>query len=236
MPVGFGGAMGRICAPETANNLFSAYGEVTGARVLGPETPAPRAVWFLDFPITSLGPMAITTFVNAADRLRITVLAQGSLGAASAIGTGMVAPDVDLWFDARADRLALDPAIRRSLVSQKNLLLKLNHNWDGYGAQALPHQRVEAFFAELELVLVNYSGPLPEIVPGGDGSLQVEWHLEEAMIFYGIDSDDQKYIFVQENGTEPIALAGDEASQFFLKTMNKYFAGEATTVTYAAKE
>lgn len=57
-----------------------------------------------------------------------------------------------------------------------NELCKLPHGWDGY--RAGPVQFTKADFAfDLLKKLYPFDGPVPQIVPGFNGDLQIEWHL-----------------------------------------------------------
>lgn len=127
----------------------------------------------------------------------------------------------------------LHPAVRKSLDSQKSLLSNLRKDWDGYGADPLPAYRVEAFISELESALEDYSGPLPEIIPGADGSLQAEWHRKYLTLFYGVDSDDTRHLFLKVTNQEPITLSGDAALHGFAKALLIHFPRGANAVTNA---
>ncbi len=55
-------------------------------------------------------------------------------------------------------------------------LTKLPENWDGH--DGIPVKSENAIFA-LKIVkeIIQYNIPKPSVVPGSDGSLQLEWHL-----------------------------------------------------------
>lgn len=128
----------------------------------------------------------------------------------------------------------LDPVVRRSLDSQRTFLLGLKKDWDGYGAEPLPEQRVDSFISELKSALVNYSGPLPEVVPGADGSLQAEWHRKYLKLLYCVDGDDMKHLFLKVADKVPITISGEAASSGFVKALRVHFPQGDTAVTNAA--
>lgn len=54
-------------------------------------------------------------------------------------------------------------------------LLRLKDGWDGYHGKALSFNTA-MFVANLLEVLYLKNVPAPELVPGSDGSVQIEWH------------------------------------------------------------
>lgn len=56
-----------------------------------------------------------------------------------------------------------------------SLLSRLNRGWDGYDGRPVSNQ-VVAFTRQMLKELYLDGLPMPALVPGSDGSLQVEWH------------------------------------------------------------
>lgn len=72
--------------------------------------------------------------------------------------------------------LLLEP-MQRAIEGRLEKLIRLDPGWDGY--QGKPVRFETAVFALRVLEWTWKAGtPPPEIVPGTDGDLQLEWHLE----------------------------------------------------------
>lgn len=121
------------------------------------------------------------------------------------------------FYDAREAEVmpALSRAIEQSLAAQEAELSALKHDWDGYGADPVDVDLVKSFVSELRLSLVGAQIRPPDIIPGADGSLQAEWHLKGAEIFYQIDADKQRMLYLAVKGTESFCRFGEEASSLF---------------------
>lgn len=63
----------------------------------------------------------------------------------------------------------------QKLENRFNELGKLKPGWDGYSGGAVPFS-IARFSAELIQRLFNPNLPPPSLVPGSDGSVQIEWH------------------------------------------------------------
>jgi hypothetical protein len=62
-----------------------------------------------------------------------------------------------------------------SVKERLGQLVQLERGWDGY--QGLPVNFANANFALQMLVAAcDSNAPIPQIVPGSDGDLQIEWH------------------------------------------------------------
>jgi len=70
---------------------------------------------------------------------------------------------------------------REPVMKRLNELCGLPLGWDGY--EGIPVTFENAFFA-LEMLEACCRGddPIPQIVPGTNGDLQIEWHLEKGAI------------------------------------------------------
>lgn len=72
-------------------------------------------------------------------------------------------------------------------------LKALQPNWDGYGAAPLSHDVIDAFVDD---VLTFTGDKWAQIVPGGDGSIQAEWHLADRSVTFGREPDGRLYMSV----------------------------------------
>ena len=61
------------------------------------------------------------------------------------------------------------------VIKQLNLLVKLNHGWDGYEATSVSFENASFSLRMLESICRN-SAVTPQIIPGISGDLQIEWH------------------------------------------------------------
>lgn len=117
----------------------------------------------------------------------------------------------------------LNPAVALSLETQRRALKQLEPDWDGYGAEPIPQARVDAFVNELRSTLGGLDVPPPDIIPGADGSLQAEWRRRGVELFYGIDSDDIRHLYLNVVGAEPSTLSGDDASTLVASALGAVF-------------
>ena len=67
---------------------------------------------------------------------------------------------------------------RIDVLTQIVKLLRLNDNWDTYGAKALCFSAGSAMYSVLN-VLMRDETPVPTIAPTSDGTLQAEWHTRQ---------------------------------------------------------
>ncbi|OWY28490.1 hypothetical protein CEJ42_14760 [Herbaspirillum robiniae] len=56
-------------------------------------------------------------------------------------------------------------------------LIRLEHGWDGYRAEPVSFDNASFALRMLEKICPSDS-PTPQIVPGRNGDLQIEWHTE----------------------------------------------------------
>lgn len=98
-------------------------------------------------------------------------------------------------FRANSD---LTDQIERSLEAQRTDLHQLPEGWDGFGSPALVGEDIEAFFSELRLVLRGLNVFPPDVIPGGDGSLQAEWRTVNLEVEYRQEPDGGRYLWVRE--------------------------------------
>ena len=100
--------------------------------------------------------------------------------------------------------------IRFAMLSIRSL----RTNWDGYGAAPISEGTIE----QLEKILRH---DLPEqmqpgsIVPGADGSLQAEWHLETTEMGIVVESDGSISSWVKARGGPEVERVGLQARELF---------------------
>ncbi len=97
--------------------------------------------------------------------------------------------------------LNLPEDVEASLVKQQEGLLKLERGWDGYGAPPLAPDLIVGVVAEVRTVLRDLDCPIPDLCPGGDGSLQVEWHTGTVELCYNVSPGGTRYTWVHERNS-----------------------------------
>jgi hypothetical protein len=98
---------------------------------------------------------------------RLRALTGANVASHSAFSSCVVSAPVVPWHKAVTDRL--------------EQLLKLSKGWDGYDGVAVRFENATFAIKVLELVFPGH-GPIPQIVPGATGDLQIEWHMDQADI------------------------------------------------------
>lgn len=100
-------------------------------------------------------------------------------------------------------------AVERSLQGQREHLINLPVNWDGYGASRIAPSIVDIMLGDIET-----EGCLAQIVPGASGDLQAEWHLPGVTVEYQISVDGKRHLYValQPHTTEPMEEAGEDVA------------------------
>ena len=83
--------------------------------------------------------------------------------------------------------------VRAKIEARRAGLKDLQPNWDGYGAAPIPHDVIDAFVDD---VLTFTGDKWAQIVPGGDGSIQAEWHLRDRSVTFGREPDGSFYMSV----------------------------------------
>jgi hypothetical protein len=100
---------------------------------------------------------------------------------------------------------------RDTVKARLNELVRLREGWDGY--HAVPVSFVSANFALRVLEAVSGAdAPYPQIVPGPDGDLQMEWHTNSADIELHVIGPNQVHAWRLVNGSpspEELMLGND---------------------------
>ena len=165
-----------------------------------------------------------TNFKVALSKLNdagITVAAFGSTPLSSTYpGSAVSRPATGTWVRLMAppSSARVEPILSRevasALVKQEALLLALRPDWDGYGADPVSRDVVREISLELREALKGVDVRTPKLVPGADGTVQAEWYLSRMRVFYQVDEDLQRFLFIvsTSSGAE-YTLVGEEAKQ-----------------------
>jgi hypothetical protein len=89
----------------------------------------------------------------------------------------------------------------RSVLNRLNHLVALQRGWDGYGGHAVQFDTA-AFALKLLESAFDSDVPAPQIVPGSDGGLQLEWHLEQGDIELDVEAPYRVYAWSNIAGEE----------------------------------
>lgn len=103
----------------------------------------------------------------------------------------------------------------------------LRDGWDGPGSKAIANR---ALFKAESLVREALEGRLsalpPYLVPGGDGSIQIEWHERDGEIEFLIDPNGDLYIWGQSHlSGHEFEAEGDDALALFARWAPRLAAG-----------
>jgi len=91
-------------------------------------------------------------------------------------------------------------------------LMQLENGWDGYNAQPVSFRNA-SFALEMLKAICDASTPKPNVFPGVDGDLQIEWHSDTVDIELHIVAPYEVYFWTNDEGVCP---NGDEI--FFTNT------------------
>jgi hypothetical protein len=99
--------------------------------------------------------------------------------------------------------LITDPPLawRTQVVDRLNHLCRLPIGWNGYGAGPVNFNTANFALRLLESVC-NASTPVPSIVPGASGDLQIEWHLEAGDVELHIRAPNDVHAWCETAGAE----------------------------------
>lgn len=101
----------------------------------------------------------------------------------------------------------------KKISNKLDELLKLHDGWDGYQGKSITNETI--LDIEEFLLLIYVDGlPIPLIVPGSDGSIQIEWH--EKGIDLEIDIISKEFVRIYAN----IRVHLEDADEFILNLNN----------------
>lgn len=99
----------------------------------------------------------------------------------------------------------------------------LGADWDGYGADPIAEQTIRQL-AWLLRHDVPDRAEVGSIVPGGDGSLQAEWHLDSVELGLIVEPGGSVFAWVRPRAGPEIERSGLEARELFWSVANIYLA------------
>jgi hypothetical protein len=102
------------------------------------------------------------------------------------------------------------PAWVAPTVSALSGLLKLQENWDSYGAKSPTEETVVHALLVLSQIM-DFQSPVPSVVPLADGGLQFEWHRkqQDLEVVFPLDAEATFYYQHRVTGAEEEGFAAD---------------------------
>jgi len=97
-------------------------------------------------------------------------------------------------------------------------LSELHAGWDGPGSVPVPETLLVLAAFYVESALSSFPAMMaPRLVPGGDGSVQIEWHTKRGELEFDIDDHSIAYIWVRDhlNGVEFEGEGEDAVALFY---------------------
>jgi hypothetical protein len=102
----------------------------------------------------------------------------------------------------------------QELENQATYLNGLEANWNGYGAKPLEAEAVADVVDTLKEHLAGLNIPAPDLIPGGNGSIQAEWRRKGYEVFFYRGRSGEKELYVEEVVSgEQLHYEGSEALQ-----------------------
>jgi hypothetical protein len=101
--------------------------------------------------------------------------------------------------------LATEPNWIARLTSNAHRLASLQRGWDGPGSIAISRKLLFLATSHTRFALENLKNvSAPHLVPGGDGSIQIEWHAKHGELEFDIDARGRMSIWIRNhsNGAE----------------------------------
>lgn len=101
------------------------------------------------------------------------------------------------WVDAIG---AVVPDWKLQLCANAQSLAELRAGWDGPGSLPISATTLSraVFYVESALDSATNMAP-PRLVPGGDGSVQIEWHLKRGELEFDIDGQGAMSIWIRDH-------------------------------------
>ena len=162
---------------------------------------------------------------------------QAELYLAASAGTPVALSFTAKGFEPAADGTSIAPILdltmKRSIETQEATLLSLSRDWDGEGAEPVDRTRLELIVGLLRQSLSGRSAPLPELVPGGDGSIQAELRFRGGIsIYYGVDATGEEY-FYGSTPQDTWSSTGPDSRRDFATAISTY---SPTSVTRGSSQ
>jgi hypothetical protein len=128
--------------------------------------------------------------------------------------------DQDFWHAARPTFQSTvreaEPVWMAIVKENARALSELSAGWDGRGSVAISRKVLYRATSYVESALKDLPDVVsPRLVPGGDGSVQIEWHAKHGELEFDMGPHDEMTIWIRDrrNGAE---FAGDNQAALTL--------------------
>ncbi|QCB43007.1 hypothetical protein E5673_12910 [Sphingomonas sp. PAMC26645] len=119
---------------------------------------------------------------------------------ASATAPSQPDAEIQLLFNAPSKHRSVAPSGVSWADEQLRLIAMLPNDWDGYGAAMLSIDRL----SQISGILAEHFAhglPAGSVVPGADGSIQLEWHFPKMSFGFSVEDDGSLYSWARTRDT-----------------------------------
>jgi len=121
---------------------------------------------------------------------------------------------------AQPARVYNRPSWNDQLSANAHSVLSLRPGWDGPGSIAISATLLSRamFYVESAIKANATSDAAPRLVPGGDGSIQIEWHTRRGELEFDLDTDGAMSIWIRNHASgAEFDGEGEEALSLFYR-------------------
>lgn len=95
------------------------------------------------------------------------------------------------------------PIWKRQLSANANGISSLKAGWDGPGSVPISREILSRAMFYIESALKAATGDVaaPRLVPGGDGSIQIEWHTRRGELEFDLDTGGEMSIWIRDHAS-----------------------------------
>ncbi len=98
--------------------------------------------------------------------------------------------------------------------SRLEKLKKLEAGWDGYRGKPVSSENADAAIQILKTILLLPDSPAPQIVPGVNGDLQMEWHTHAVEIEIDVLGPNNIQVWIRNEKTYPDGIEFTQDEDF----------------------
>jgi len=94
-----------------------------------------------------------------------------------------------------------------SVTTSLYAIVALCDNWDSYGAKRISHSTAVAVQGLLQDIMHD-AAPAPQLVPGANGNVQIEWHFAGIDLEVEVESQSLAHVFFYDHSLQESAWEG----------------------------
>ncbi len=162
-----------------------------------------------DLPPTLPSPPIETRFAGTSKSIAPPLPTRTS---APVLSTAVTSADVSMLFP-----VSIEPRWVDVLASRTQRILRLSRGWDGPGSEPVQPRLLDEAIRILRDALVGVrNAAAPYLIPGGDGSIQIEWHEKSGELELDLAADGSHSIWIRDyRSGEEIEGENDRALALF---------------------